>query len=117
MRAALYARVSTSKQELEQTIQSQLESIMEYVSKERFELDKKHIYIDEGYSGTKLERPSLDALRDSAAFGEFQKIVIYSLSPSAVISEPKKIKCVTVSTVFPFICHEVMGLDAMIFIF
>src|SRR5574337_294451 len=78
MRAALYARVSTSKQELEQTIQSQLESIMEYVSKEGFELDKKHIYIDEGYSGTKLERPSLDALRDSAAFGEFQKIVIYS---------------------------------------
>ena len=39
------------------------------------------------------------------------------ISPSAVISEPKKIKCVTVSTVSPFICHEVMGLDAMIFIF
>ena len=33
--------------------------------------------------------------------------------PSAVILEPKK-KFVTVSTVSPFICHEVMGLDAMI---
>ena len=35
----------------------------------------------------------------------------------AVILEPKKIKCVTVSTIFPSICHEVMGLDAMIFVF
>ena len=39
------------------------------------------------------------------------------ISPSAVILEPKKIKSVTVSIVSPFICHEVMGPDAMIFIF
>ena len=37
--------------------------------------------------------------------------------PSAVILEPPKIKSVTVSIVAPSICHEVMGLDAMIFIF
>ena len=37
-------------------------------------------------------------------------------SPSAVILEPKKIKPVTVSIVSPSICHEVMGLDAMIFV-
>ena len=37
--------------------------------------------------------------------------------PSAVILEPKKIKSVTVSIVPPSIYHEVMGLDAMIFIF
>ena len=35
--------------------------------------------------------------------------------PSAVILEPKKIKSVTVSIVSPYICHEVMGPDAMIF--
>ena len=35
-------------------------------------------------------------------------------SPSAVILEPPKIKSFTVSTVSPSICHEVMGLDAMI---
>ena len=35
-------------------------------------------------------------------------------SPSAVILEPKKIKSVTVSTVSPSICHELMGLDAML---
>ena len=38
-------------------------------------------------------------------------------SPSAVILEAKKIKSVTVSFVSPPICHEVMGLDAMIFVF
>ena len=38
-------------------------------------------------------------------------------SPSAVILEPPKIKSVTVSIVSPFICHEVMGPDAMILVF
>ena len=38
-------------------------------------------------------------------------------SPSAVILEPKKIKSVTVSTVYLSICHEVMGLNAMILVF
>ena len=38
-------------------------------------------------------------------------------SPSSVILEPKKIKSVTVSTASPFICHELMGPDAVIFIF
>ena len=38
-------------------------------------------------------------------------------SPSAVILEPMKIKSVTVSIVSPSICHEMMGLDAMILVF
>ena len=38
-------------------------------------------------------------------------------SPSAVILEPKKIKAVTVSTVSLSNCHEVMGPDAMMFVF
>uniref|UniRef100_A0AC11ESX5 Uncharacterized protein n=1 Tax=Ovis aries TaxID=9940 RepID=A0AC11ESX5_SHEEP len=37
-------------------------------------------------------------------------------SPSAVILEPPKIMSDTVSTVSPSISHEVMGLDAMIFV-
>ena len=47
-----------------------------------------------------------------------QHLLISQLQgPSAMILEPKKIKSVTVSIVSPSICHEVMGLDAMIFIF
>ena len=44
-------------------------------------------------------------------------LISWLQSPSAVILEPKKIKPVTVSIVCPSICHEVLGLDAMIFIF
>ena len=44
-------------------------------------------------------------------------LIFWLESLSAVILEPKKIKSVTVSIVSPSICHEMMGLDAMIFIF
>ena len=44
-------------------------------------------------------------------------LILWQQSPSAVILEPKKIKSVIVSTVYPSICHEVMGPDIMIFVF
>ena len=45
-------------------------------------------------------------------------LLISWLQPSsAVILEPKKIKSAPASTVYPSICHEVTGLDAMIFVF
>ena len=52
------------------------------------------------------------------AFLQRSKCLLISLlkSPPAVILETKK-KSVTVSIVSPSICHEVMGLDAIVFIF
>ena len=44
-------------------------------------------------------------------------LISWLQSPSAVILEPQKIKSDTVSTIFPSICHEVMGPDAMVFVF
>ena len=44
-------------------------------------------------------------------------LISWLQSPSAVILEPLKIKCDTVSTVSRSICHEVMGLDAIILVF
>ena len=44
-------------------------------------------------------------------------LISWLQSPSAVILEPRKIKSDTVSTVSPSICHEVVGPDAMIFVF
>ena len=44
-------------------------------------------------------------------------LISWLQSSSAVILEPKKMKSATVSTVSPTICHEVMGPDAMIFVF
>ena len=43
-------------------------------------------------------------------------LILCQQSPIAVILEPPQIKYLTVSTVSPSICHEVMGPDAMIFI-
>ena len=44
-------------------------------------------------------------------------LISWLQSPYAVILEPPKIKSVTVSTVSPSICHEVMGPDSMILVF
>ena len=44
-------------------------------------------------------------------------LISWLQSSSAVILEPPKIKSLTVSIVSPFICHEVMGPDAMILVF
>ena len=44
-------------------------------------------------------------------------LISWLQSPFAVILEPRKIKSDTVSTVSPSISHEVMGPDAMIFVF
>ena len=43
-------------------------------------------------------------------------LISWLQSPPAVILKPRKIKSATVSTVSPSICHEVMGLDAMILV-
>ena len=44
-------------------------------------------------------------------------LISWLQSPSTVILEPKTRKSVTASTIFPSICHEVMGLDAIILVF
>ena len=44
-------------------------------------------------------------------------LISWLQSPSAVILEPQKIKSATVSKVSSSVCHEVMGPDAMIFVF
>ena len=44
-------------------------------------------------------------------------LISWMQSPSAMILEPKKIKSVTVFIVFPSVCHEMTGPDAMILVF
>ena len=43
-------------------------------------------------------------------------LISWQQSPSAVILEPRKIKSATVSTVFPSICHDVMGPDVRVLV-
>ena len=44
-------------------------------------------------------------------------LISWLQSPSAVVLEPKKMKSLRVSNVYPSICHEMMGPDTMIFVF
>jgi predicted site-specific integrase-resolvase len=64
MRAAIYARVSTPRQGREQTIESQLAALESWADENGHELSPENVYTDEGYSGSRLDRPGLDALSE-----------------------------------------------------
>ncbi|MDX6379236.1 MAG: site-specific recombinase, partial [Rubrobacteraceae bacterium] len=78
MRAAIYARVSTPRQGREQTIESQLDALKSWMSENGHELSPQNAYTDEGYSGSRLDRPGLDALRDGAEDGDFEVVGVLS---------------------------------------
>lgn len=78
-RAALYARVSSRHQEQEATIESQIDQLLRYAEAHGYELASEHQFIDQAVSGIYLARPGLDRLRDAAAAGEFE--VVLMLSP------------------------------------
>ena len=76
MRAAIYARVSTERQEREQTVASQVSALASWVRARDYALADEHVYVDEGASGARLDRPALDRLRDAAAEGEFEVLAV-----------------------------------------
>jgi site-specific DNA recombinase len=78
MRAAIYARVSTERQERQQTIDSQLAALSAWAQEAGHELMPKHVFRDEGYSGARLDRPGLDALRDGVRDAEIDIVAVLS---------------------------------------
>jgi site-specific DNA recombinase len=76
-RAALYARVSTARQEQEQTIASQIASLKAAATAAAVTVADEHHYIDDGFSGSRLDRPALDALRDAAADGLLDIVFVH----------------------------------------
>lgn len=77
MEIALYARVSTTRQQQQQTIEHQLRRLRDYVvTHPDWHVADEHIYRDEGYSGAKLNRPGLERLRDRAAMAAFECVRI-----------------------------------------
>jgi DNA invertase Pin-like site-specific DNA recombinase len=71
-RAALYARVSTDAQQKEGTIESQVVELKRQITAAGHVLVKE--YIDDGYSGSELDRPALDQMRQDAKIGLFDAI-------------------------------------------
>jgi site-specific DNA recombinase len=78
MRVAVYVRVSTSRQVKLQTIEQQLERVRKHVRQKGWELPDENVFRDDGYSGTTLKRPALDALRDKARLRELEVVVVLS---------------------------------------
>src|SRR6266478_6616195 len=78
MQVALYARVSTSQQEKMDTIDSQLAALQAYVASQEYTLFPEHIFLDNGVSGSRLDRPALDRLRDQARLGDFEAVILLS---------------------------------------
>jgi site-specific DNA recombinase len=77
MEVALYARVSTPRQQQQQTIEHQLSRLRDYGGTHpEWHIADEHISRDEGYSGAKLNRPGLDRLRDRAAMAAFACVLI-----------------------------------------
>jgi site-specific DNA recombinase len=76
MRAAVYARVSTTRQAQTQTIEQQLDRLRSAVTGRGWELEDQHIYRDDGYSGASLGRPGLDRLRDHAALADLDVVLV-----------------------------------------
>jgi hypothetical protein len=56
-KAAIYARVSTPRQGREQSIESQLAALKYWAGGNGYELSPENVYTDEGYSGSRLDRP------------------------------------------------------------
>jgi len=75
MRAAIYARVSSERQEKEHTIGSQLEVLRDYAAQNGMEIIEE--FTDEGYSGARLDRPALDRMRDLAERRGFEVLLTH----------------------------------------
>ena len=76
--AAIYARVSSEQQREARTIASQTAALIELARTLELDVPKAWIFEDEGYSGATLERPGLERVRDLAAEGQIQAVLVYS---------------------------------------
>jgi site-specific DNA recombinase len=75
MKISIYARVSTEEQKEGKTIESQVKDLRGYAKDKSYEIVSEHF--DDGWTGSILERPELDKLRDEAKNGKFEAVLIH----------------------------------------
>ena len=76
--AAIYARVSSEQQREAHTIASQTAALIAWATTLDLEVPQPWIFEDAGYSGATLERPGLERVRDLAAEGHIQVVLVHS---------------------------------------
>jgi site-specific DNA recombinase len=78
IRVALYARVSSQQQADANTIDSQTQAILERIRCDGLQVEQDCMFCDEGYSGSELLRPALEALRDRVAASMIDRVYIHT---------------------------------------
>src|SRR3981189_439588 len=76
--AAIYARVSSDKQREENTIASQTAALIAFAPEHQLEVPPEWVIEDDGVSGTPSIRPGLERVRDLAAEGLIQAVLVYA---------------------------------------
>src|ERR1700756_5144927 len=76
--AAIYARVSSEQQKEENTIASQTAALIDFAREQGYSVPDDRVIEDAGFSGASLLRPGLERLRDLAAEGHIQAVLIHS---------------------------------------
>src|SRR5215468_2708528 len=76
--AAIYTRVSSEQQKEENTIASQTAALIDFAREQGYSVPDDWVIEDEGFSGASLLRPGLERLRDLAAEGHIQAVLIHS---------------------------------------
>jgi site-specific DNA recombinase len=76
VRVAIYARVSTLHQAQAQTIEQQLTRLQAYAQEHGWPVQDEHTFRDDGRSGSDLNRPGLDRLRDAVRAGEIDRVLV-----------------------------------------
>ena len=74
----IYARVSSDQQKADETIDSQIDTLMRFSKESGFEISSEMIIRDEAESGPSIDRAGLDLIRDMAYDGILDAIFIYS---------------------------------------
>ena len=78
IRAAIYARVSSEQQAQQQTIASQVAALRERLRVDGLTLEEDLVFVDDGFTGSTLQRPALERLRDKAYAGAFNRLYVHS---------------------------------------
>jgi site-specific DNA recombinase len=78
IQVAIYARVSSEQQAQAGTIGSQLAALQQKVAQDGLHLSEELTFVDEGYSGSTLIRPTLEQLRDVVALHGLERLYIHS---------------------------------------
>src|SRR6266849_2619102 len=76
--AAIYARVSSDRQKENHTIASQTAALIQHAETQGYAVPSEWVFQDEGYSGASLVRPGLEAVRDLAAQGHIEAVLVHS---------------------------------------